>query len=73
MWWLLVVAVVLIGLSVWAWWPNLRGRGSRRGTPDGPSEQVLREADRAGGMMSGWRNMGGPYMGGGGGDGGGGY
>ena len=67
MWWLLVVAGVLVALSVFAWWPNLRGRGSRRRTPDGPSEQVLREADRAGGMMTGWRNMGdGPFTGGGG-------
>ena len=70
MWWLLVVAGVLVGLSVWAWWPNLRRL--RGGAPDGPSEKVLREGDRASGMITGWRNMGGPFWGGGG-DGGGGY
>ena len=63
MWWLLFVAGVLVVLSVFAWWPNIRGRGSRRGTPEGPSEQVLREGDRAGGMMTGWRSMGGPFWG----------
>jgi len=67
MWWLLFLAGVVVVLSVIAWWPNIRGR--RRGAPDGPSEQVLREGDRASGMITGWRNMGGPFWGGG--DGGG--
>ena len=67
MWWLLFVAGVVVVLSVYAWWPNLRGR--RGAPPDGPSEQTLREADRGMGMVSGWRNTGG--FGGGFGDGGG--
>lgn len=63
MWWLLVVAGVLVALSVYAWWPKLQGHRRAR-TPAGPSEQTLREADRAGGMMTGWRGMGGgPFWG----------
>lgn len=64
--WLLLLAGVVVLLTVIAWWPNLRGR--RRGAPDGPGEQVLREADRGFGMISGWKNSGG--FGGGFGDGG---
>jgi hypothetical protein len=72
-WWLLFVAGVVVVLSVFAWWPNLRRLRRGGGAPHGPSEGVLREGDRASGMMTGWRNMGGPFWGGGGGDGGGGY
>lgn len=50
-------AAVVLLLAVIAYVPGWRRR--RRGAPDGPDERVMREAERGGGMMSGWRNTGG--------------
>lgn len=60
--WIVFWGAVVLVLAVIAYVPGWRGR--RRGGPDGPNEHVLREADRGGGMISGWRNTGGGFGGG---------